>query len=338
MKKIKLIILAITLALAIPSVSFAYTQVDIDANNGHGAIDAQYLVIHDTSNPGATAKNHVTYWENNPRAAQAHYVCDWTGFVYEVTPPTQKQWHVGNANGFTVGIEICDATNYNDFVNGWNTAADWAADFLTARGWDTSRMISHDYAARRWGGSDHNDPHPYFNAWGYDWNDFVSDVQSRMNGTHKQPEQTQPTDTNPTSSFAGTYTCQVSALNIRDNVWGNVVGTYYKCQTVNLDGYIQQDGLIWGYYEAYSGNTRYVCVGKATGNEDPSDYLIRANKSSGTHTFSVTVNIRDGVWGNIVGTYPAGNSVNYNYTVQSDGITWGVYQSWSGNTRYVALL
>jgi peptidoglycan hydrolase-like protein with peptidoglycan-binding domain len=159
-------------------------------NNGHGALNPQYLFIHETANPGATALNHVNYWRSNGAYA-VHYVCDWTGNVYHCVPDNRKCWQVGNGNGYGVGIEICHAKNQADFNSVYATAVEFAAYYLKKRGWNISHMMSHHQAAQRWGGSTHTDPDSYFAQFGKSWSQFVSDVNARMgSGTTSTPVST----------------------------------------------------------------------------------------------------------------------------------------------------
>lgn len=143
---------------------------------GHGYLDPSYLVIHETANPGATAPNHVAYWRNNPDAPMTHYVCDWDDIVYHCVPDNRLCWHVGNANGFTIGIELCHAETPDGFARVWENAVEFAAWFLNSRGWGLDRLLSHDDCRVRWGGTDHTDPIGYFRSYGKSWDDFVSEV------------------------------------------------------------------------------------------------------------------------------------------------------------------
>ena len=77
----------------------------------------------------------------------------------------------------------------------------------------------------------------------------------------------------------GTYRCTVSDLNVRDapTLDGNVVASYREGQTVVLDDwYSVCDGYVWGRYTAYSGNIRYIGIGRATGKPESDDYLVKA--------------------------------------------------------------
>lgn len=82
-----------------------------------------------------------------------------------------------------------------------------------------------------------------------------------------------------TESFGGKYRCTVSALNVRDapSLSGKVVTSYSSGQTVVLDDWYKiADGYVWGRYTSYSGHTRYVAVGKATGKPEADDFLVKA--------------------------------------------------------------
>lgn len=84
-----------------------------------------FLVAHDTGNPGATADNHFTYFQNlKDRSASAQVFIDDTK-ILEIIPtgtgtdPAEKAWHVlynvttdnklygDDANDIALGIELC---------------------------------------------------------------------------------------------------------------------------------------------------------------------------------------------------------------------------------------
>ena len=112
-------------------------------------------------------------------ALMAQWVADWTdgGTVYQTMRGNSVAWHVGNGNWYSVGIEICEATNQHDFEVGFDTAAQWCAVYLNQHGWGIDRMVSHNEARYIWGGTDHVDPIPYFAKWGKTWSDFENLVQ-----------------------------------------------------------------------------------------------------------------------------------------------------------------
>lgn len=153
-------------------------------NYGHGYANPSYLAIHETSNPGASASNHVKLYSSGTWQYAVQYVCDWTETVYHCVPDDRKAWAVGNGNSRCVNLEICHATNQADFDRAYQTAVEFAAWYLDKRGWGMDRLISHDDARRMWGGTDHTDPIDYFREYGKSWQQFCSDVQSALGGSY----------------------------------------------------------------------------------------------------------------------------------------------------------
>lgn len=151
-------------------------------NDGHGALNPQYLFIHETANPGATAKNHRDLYSRGYDYA-VHYVSDWTGDVYHCMYDNRLAWAVGNGNPYGVSLEICHATNAADFKKTWDTAVEFAAFYLNKRGWGISKLMSHDECRIKWGGTDHTDPIGYFKEYGKTWDDFKNAVSKAMKGT-----------------------------------------------------------------------------------------------------------------------------------------------------------
>jgi len=160
---------------------------------GRGYNYPQMLIIHETANPGATALNHVVYWSSGRQNGEAHYVTDWTGKVYHTTRDDRACWHVGgNANSFTVGIELCHATNQADFEKVWQTGVEFAAWYLESRGWGIEKMTSHRIANEIWETySDHTDPDGYFAEFGKSWAQFVQEVNERLESEVVTPQDKQ---------------------------------------------------------------------------------------------------------------------------------------------------
>lgn len=148
-------------------------------NNGHGYLNPRYLFIHETANPGATAKNHRDLYSRG-YANAVHYVCDWTGDVYHCMYDNHLAWAVGNGNPYGVSIEICHATNASDFQKTWDTAVTFAAWYLKQRGWGIDQMMSHDECRLKWGGTTHTDPTGYFRKYGKSWGEFKNAVADAM--------------------------------------------------------------------------------------------------------------------------------------------------------------
>ena len=347
-----------------PTAALAYTQREEIVSQGHGYITPSYLVVHETANPGASAANHVKLWSRGYSYA-CQYVMELDGStVYHTMADNRKSWSVGRGNSYVVSIELAHATNAEDFYSQYSQAAMWSANYLKSRGWGIDRLLSHNDCRLRWGGTDHTDPIGYFKTYGRTWADFKALVAKYMQNGNYQPSKVVnvPAATaNGTSTarkstgFGGTYRCMASVLNVRTAPNGSVVGQYRRGQTVELDDwYTVVNGYVWGRYTSYSGRTRYVAVGKATGKVDASDYLVKGGAvasaptavkqvstswRTGRYTFKTKVNIRTGAGTGfrVVGQYKPGGSVNVYRTVTSGGYVWGVYTGGSGHTRYVAL-
>lgn len=212
---------ALAIAFSVPTGAEAYQSVDRYVSAGHGYLNASYLVIHETANPGASAYNHTLLWARDDTYA-VHHVMELDGsIVYDTVAEDRLCWHVGNGNGYTIGIELAHASNASDFAKQWGEAVAWAGDELRAHGWDTSRLLSHHEAARRWGGSDHTDPDGYFRAYGKTWLEFKQAVSAYLGSGYVAP--IAPTDGN-----GGTYRPSASATRTSfPKSTGKSVGIHY---------------------------------------------------------------------------------------------------------------
>lgn len=283
------LLLALVLAAAVmPGMAHAYTQKETICNQGHGYNSAQYLTVHETANPGASAYNHVRLYGNGSWQYAVQYVMDLDGgTVYHCMEDNRKAWAVGNGNSRCVNIELCHATNRADFDKQWDEAVKWCGDYLNKRGWGIDRMISHNDARRMWGGTDHTDPLSYFAQYGKSWNMFKAAVRDYMGtgqvgGTVEQGA----TETQAPSSYAGsksysigsTYTVTASALHVRSGASVNcgIVRTYPHGLRFTL---LETKGN-WG--RTPSG---WVCMDYATKAAAKSGGTV---KSTGNGTYKVT--------------------------------------------------
>lgn len=146
-------------------------------STGNGALFSSpnpiYFAVHSTANPGASAANHVNYWTNNPRYA-VHLVSDWKE-AYQCVDFKYRCNQVGNGNYTCIGLEICEATNRADFEKGLSIARDVILQVLSQRGWTVDKNVrSHKWFTENYGGSDHVDPIPYFQKWGWTWDKFIN--------------------------------------------------------------------------------------------------------------------------------------------------------------------
>lgn len=358
--------LALACALCAATPARALTQRNEIVSAGHGSLSPRYLVIHSTANPGATAENHVAYWRRNqPSVAMAHYVMDWTGggTVIQTQETDRLAWHVGNGNSRTYGIELCEATNAQDFSVEWQAAVQWCASQLLSRRWGVERLMCHDDCTRMWGGT-HTDPTGYFARFGKTWADFKADVAAYMGGapTSWGSNATGSADesggqaqggysAHEGTGFGGTYSSTVSGLRTRraPGLGGAQVGSCVRGERLPLDDwYVVLDGYVWGRFTALDGAKRYVAVGRATGRAESDDYLVRAaattaSSSSGfagtyrTIVRSVRTRRGPGLGYRVVGSCVRGERVYLASYRVADGYVWGSFRAWDGTTRWVAV-
>ena len=141
--------------------------------SGHGVLIPQYFAVHSTGNPGATAANHVSYWRGNPDYA-VHLVSDWDE-PYLTVPDARLCWQLGNGHAVGGGLEICEALPREQFERGLEVARSVILQRLAAHGWTVDGNVrSHDWFTRIYGGSDHTDPLPYLNNWGWTWDMLIT--------------------------------------------------------------------------------------------------------------------------------------------------------------------
>lgn len=309
---------ALILAMAMPSTGEAYQRVTDYVSNGHGSLQAQYLVIHETANPGASAWNHVQLWSRDDTYA-VHHVMELDGStVYDTVPEDRLCWHVGNGNWATVGIELAHAANASDFAKQWTEAVMWTGDELRAHGWDTSRLLSHYEAARIWGGSDHTDPTGYFRQYGKSWDEFKRAVAAYMGSGYVAP--IAPTDANggtysggtsaPSAGFPESTGAAVNvhyALHVRGGTWLDQVTNFDDSTS---EGYA---GIPCGFHDmliawADSGTLRYRVHTRESG------WLDWVQSAS----YQDSVNGMAGIWGQTI------DGVQM-YYISPDGAWYQVY-------------
>ena len=96
-------------------------------------------------------------------------------------------------------------------------------------------------------------------------------VQKRVNELLNGTPNAAGTSTGTARLVAGTYKVIASSLNVRSapSLSGSVVASYSYGETINSiqPDTVEKDGYIWAHYTAYSGATRYVAVGTASGSE-----------------------------------------------------------------------
>lgn len=338
--------LCVGLGAADPDEAQAYTQIEKIVNDGHGALNPSYLVIHETANPGASAWNHVRLWSRGYPYA-VHYVMDLNGkVVYHTMHDDRKAWHIGNGNPRAVGIELTHATNQADFDRQYAEAVKWAGDYLNKRGWSINQLISHNDATNWWGGSDHTDPIGYFAQYGKSWPGFKADVKSYMatgevsgNAGSNMSGSSGGAVASGSTASQGTYVVTASALNVRQGPGTGYAKVPYRNLTANAKAHATSSGALKKgtrvtVYETRNGWARIPSGWVSM------DYLGTSKASaSASHSGTYTVTAKSGLnvrTGPSTG-YRITGTLRYGYKIHSAkpvGNGWYKYQAYSG-TRYV---
>lgn len=89
-----------------------------------------------------------------------------------------------------------------------------------------------------------------------------------------EPSEPLTVDSSEFNPETGTFTVEVSALNVRASAGlaGEIVAVYTTGQVINYDGWLDNDGYIWITYIAGSGNRRYVAVGQSQNGKRITDF------------------------------------------------------------------
>lgn len=92
--------------------------------------------------------------------------------------------------------------------------------------------------------------------------------------TSIEPSEPLTVDSSEFNPETGTFTVEVSALNVRASagLLGEIVAVYTAGQEINYDGWLDNDGYIWITYIAGSGNRRYVAVGQSQNGKRITDF------------------------------------------------------------------
>lgn len=194
-----------------------------------------YIVIHTIEGSEGSAIN----WFQNPAAnVSAHYIVSHAGRVTQMVPDMSVAWHAGNStyNAQSIGIE-------NEGYAGRNTWTDTQYAVLAdlVRGLcdrygipkTRSRIIGHKEVP----GATHGDPGRYF-----DWTRFMNLVNGGSGGTTTPAPTPAPA---PATSGLQAVEINTDVLNVRDGVWGNVIGQAQRGQqfvaTASRSGWFQID-------------------------------------------------------------------------------------------------
>lgn len=157
----------------------------------------QFIVAHDTGNPGSTAYENRAYFARNVVSASAHTFID-DDVILEIIPLNEKAWHVRyevptddrmfgeDANDAAIGVELAWGGNI-DFWEAYDRYV-WYMAYLSHRFnlQPLTDIVAHSTLdpARR------TDPQNALNRYGLTWSEFLSDVQYYYEHFYDNPEKT----------------------------------------------------------------------------------------------------------------------------------------------------
>lgn len=158
-------------------------------------LQAKFLVIHSTANPGASDEDHFSWLNRQRRHGWAHYYLD-ADSISQMVPegfvaPAQGQ----TMNRQAISAEICEppanlpwAEQVRLFALTWEKATWLAADILYRKGWSVDRIRSHLEVSRMYPNeTDHTDPIGFFARYGKTWEDFLRDTEAELRAMGEPP-------------------------------------------------------------------------------------------------------------------------------------------------------
>ena len=165
---------------------YKVTESLITMNRPRTTLMPQGVVVHSTANPGATAKGHISYFNNGYRGSSAHYFADWQD-IYRAIPEAEQAWHAGpTANSRYLSIEMCETTDPALFTEVWLRTIWLISDMCRRYGWSANNITSHAEMSRLYRETDHTDPTAYLNNFGKTFADLKAAVITKLATTSQQ--------------------------------------------------------------------------------------------------------------------------------------------------------
>ena len=148
------------------------------------------VIIHNTAND-ASARNEVSYMQNNYNEAGFHYAVDDKEIIL-ASPLTRMVWNAGDgSNGIGnrqgIAIEICYSKSGGaKFEKAQENAAELTAKILKERNWDITKVTKHqDYSGKHC-------PHRTLDQYG--WTYFINLVKKYLGEKPVEPVVVQKVD------------------------------------------------------------------------------------------------------------------------------------------------
>ncbi len=172
-----------------------------NSRSGQRISKVRFIVSHDTGNPGSTAYNNRTYFNNQQPSASAHTFID-DKYILEIIPLNEKAWHVqygkpkdnqlfgADANDAAIGVELCHGgkINFNEAYKRYV----WYHAYLckTFNLQPRKHIVAHQTLdpQRR------SDPVNALKKYGISWSQFINDVEKEFLGKNVDEGKTTPKD------------------------------------------------------------------------------------------------------------------------------------------------
>ena len=206
-KKLSTVLLSLVIALGITSQARAYTindEFNLGANEGSSQVAVpNKIILHETANPRATARNEATYMKRNWRNAYTTDVIGDGGVVYRVGQQGYVSWGAGNANPYApVQIELQHTKDKALFEKNYRAYVEYTRDSakkynipltldqgtsLLQKGIISHKWVS-DYI---WG--DHQDPYGYLAEMGVSKTKLAHDLANGFGSDNQTASPSKPT-------------------------------------------------------------------------------------------------------------------------------------------------
>ncbi len=267
-----------------------YTRISPNRSSRQGNKISKITIHHMAGNLSVETCGNV--FAPSSRQASSNYGIGSDGRVGMYVEEHERAWTSSNGNNDrkAVTIEVANdqlAPNWTISDAAWNKLIDLCVDICRRNGisqliWTgdaNGNLTTHDMFANT------NCPGPYLKPRMGEIAAYVNNILSGNSGPAPQPQPQSNLQPSNSGNFGGTYRCTVNGLRVRTGPGlscpqvtdsnGRLV-YYNQGDTVNLDDWYKiADGWVWGRYTGYSGNIRYIAVGKATGKPEPDDYLVK---------------------------------------------------------------
>lgn len=165
--------------------NYSIQQKFILHNRSHKVLKPIGIALHETASLGATAANEFNFFNDAERKASAHAFVGWDGIIQTI-PWNEKSWHACEpANSMFIGIELCHATNKEQFNDIWNKAI-WLyaylfINILHIHTVTKGNLMAHAEISAKWHNTTHTDPVAYFAEYGKTVDQFRAVVQVKIN-------------------------------------------------------------------------------------------------------------------------------------------------------------